>query len=178
MKSPLFLAPLALLALSGCGDSGTPEDRGTPAAAAETPAPEAKPGITVSEGVLLLPVVKGHPGAAYFTVTNGDAASVSLAAVTIDGAGKAEMHETKGGTMAALPALEIKPGETLRFERGGKHVMAFDLAHSVTAGTTAEMTLTFAGGDKVSVPLKVETMGGAGAMSGMSPAGMNHEGHD
>ena len=164
MKSPLFLAPLAALALSGCGDSGKQENL-KEAIESEAAAPDAKPGIAVADGVLSLPVVKGRPGAAYFTLTNGSAAAATLAAVTIEGAGKTEMHETKGGSMAPLGVVELKPGEVVKFARGGKHVMAFDLAETVTAGGSAEMTLTFAGGDKVSVPLKVESM--AGGMADM-----------
>ncbi|RZK03089.1 MAG: copper chaperone PCu(A)C [Novosphingobium sp.] len=163
MKSLLFLAPLAVLALTACGEAKKPADAQPSETAA---APDAKPGITVADGALSLPVVKGRPGAAYFTVTNGSAATASLAAVSIDGAGKAEMHETKGGAMAPLDALEVKPGETVKFERGGKHVMVFDLAETVKAGGSAEMTLTFAGGDKVSVPLKVESIAGAMDMEG------------
>jgi len=162
MKSPLFLAPLAVLALSGCGEANKSAD----APASEAAAPDAKPGISVAQGVLSLPVVRGRPGAAYFAVRNGSAAAVTLAAVTIEGAGKAEMHETKGGAMAPLGQVEIKPGETVTFARGGKHVMVFDLADTVAAGGSAEMTLTFAGGDKVSVPLKVESMTGAMDMEG------------
>lgn len=166
MKSPLFLAPLAVLALSGCGDAKKPAEQASEAAPdAAAPAPDAKPGITVVDGVLTLPVVKGRPGAAYFTLTNGSDAAATLAAVTIEGAGKAEMHETRGGSMVPLGVVELKPGEVVKFARGGKHVMAFDLAETVTAGGSAEMTLTFAGGDKVSVPLKVESM--ASGMDGM-----------
>ena len=135
MKSPLFLAPLAVLALSGCGDAKKPAEQASEAAPdAAAPAPDAKPGITVVDGVLTLPVVKGRPGAAYFTLTNGSDAAATLAAVTIEGAGKAEMHETRGGSMVPLGVVELKPGEVVKFARGGKHVMAFDLAETVTAG--------------------------------------------
>lgn len=151
----------AVLALAACQQPQAPADEG---------APDAKPGITVSDGMLMLPVVKGNPGGVYFAVANGGARPATLAAVTIEGADKAEMHETKGGSMELLPPLEIKPGETVKFERGGKHVMAFGLGEAVQAGTTTEMTLTFADGDKVSAPLRVEAMGAA--MPDM--AGMDH----
>jgi copper(I)-binding protein len=128
-------------------------------------APDAKPGLTVSDGVLVLPAVKGNPGAAYFALTNGSDEATSLAAVSIDGAGKAEMHETRGGTMAPMNWAQVDAGQTLRFERGGKHVMVFDLADTIKAGGTAEMTLTFSGGDKLSTPLRVEAAGGG--MEGM-----------
>lgn len=156
---------LAVLALAGCQQNKAPEASATAAAAASEAAPDAKPGITVSNGVLVLPAVKGNPGAAYFDLSNGGPAASAVAAISIDGAGKAEMHETAGGSMAPLKELNVKPGETVKFARGGKHVMVFDIADTVKPGGTAEMTLTFAGGDKVSAPLKVQSMGDA--MAGM-----------
>lgn len=145
---------LTLFTLAACQQQKQPE---TPASEA---APDAKPGLSVSGGVLMLPVVKGNPGVAYFTLANGSDKPARLAAVFIEGAGKAEMHETKGGSMAALEEVEIAPGKSVRFERGGKHVMLFDLSDELTAGATAEMTLAFADGDKLSTPLKIEAMGG------------------
>lgn len=172
------LATIAL-ALSACQQQKTAEDASATGAPSEaTAGPEAKPGIAVTDGVLVLPAVRGRPGAAYFAVANRGPAPTSIAAISIDGADKAEMHETKGGSMSPLGAVEIKPGESLRFERGGKHVMVFDIAESVKAGGTAEMTLVFADGDKVSAPLRVEAAGGASgaSMSGMD--GMGHGEHD
>lgn len=135
--------------------------------------PDAKPGLSISDAKLVLPVVKGNPGAAYFTLKNAGAGATSLAAVHIDGVGKTEMHETKGGTMSQINWVEIKPGESVQFARGGKHVMAFNIADSLVAGGTAEMTLTFSGGDKLSTPIKVEAMTGAGnAMAGMDHGSM------
>ena len=185
-ESPLNLATLkrhpalivALLALSACQQNKAPEAAATTAAATEA-APDAKPGITVSGGVLVLPAVKGNPGAAYFALGNGGPAVSTLAAVSIDGAGKAEMHETSRGSMAPFKDLAVKPGETVKFERGGKHVMVFDIADTVKPGGSAEMTLTFAGGDKVSAPLKVQSMSdavGGGDMAGM--ADMDHGSHN
>jgi copper(I)-binding protein len=145
---------LTLFTLTACQQQKQPD---TPASEA---APDAKPGLTVNDGVLMLPVIKGNPGVAYFTLANGSDKPARLAAVFVDGAGKAEMHETKGGTMAAVEDVEIAPGKSVRFERGGKHVMLFDLSDTLTAGATAEMTLAFADGDKLSTPLTVEAMGG------------------
>lgn len=160
MKHALFLLPAALLALGGCGDSGKPEN--PEQKAAQESAPDAKPGLSVADGVLVLPAVKGNPGVAYFAVTNASDKPTSLAAVSVAGAAKAEMHETKGGKMEPLNWAEVGGGQTVKFERGGKHVMLFDLdADKVKAGGTAEMTLTFSGGDKLSTPLRVEAAGGA-----------------
>jgi periplasmic copper chaperone A len=146
-------APLGLLvalALAGCQEKS--------AAPAEAN-PDARPGLTLSDGQLILPAVSGNPGAAYFTLTNGSNEAVTLAAASIDGAEKAEMHEMAAGSMGPLSAVMLKSGETVKFARGGKHVMVFGLAGSVTAGGKTEMTLTFADGDKLSAPLEVVAPG-------------------
>jgi len=163
--APLFLA-VSLAALSACGQQAAKDEAGTPA-------PEAKTGLTLSGATLVLPAVKGNPAGGYFTLVNNGEKAVTLAAVTVSGAARAELHETKGGTMAPLASLDVKPGETVKFERGGKHVMAFDLDAKLEAGGTSEITLTFADGDKISAPLKLEAPGG-----GMDHAeGMDHSGH-
>jgi copper(I)-binding protein len=161
MKRAYFLAPFALAALAGCGDSGKQPDPATSASASESAPPEAKPGLSASDGVLILPAVGGRPGAAYFTVSNNGAKPTALAAVYVEGAAKAEIHETMGGKMQPLATLELPVGASIKFERGGKHVMLFDLADTLTAGSTTEMTLTFADGDKLSIPLRIESAGGA-----------------
>lgn len=159
----LTFASAAALSLAGCQGQETAP---APEVTASAPAPDAKPGISVSDAVLLLPVVAGRPGAAYFTVTNNGAAATSLAAVHIDGAATTELHETIGGKMEPLGEVALAPGATVKFERGGKHVMAFDLSEPLISAPSAEMTLIFAGGDKISVPIKVQKM--TGGMQGMT----------
>ena len=142
-------------AIAGCQQQKPTEEP----APQESAAPDAKPGIVVAGGVLVLPVMKDRPGVAYFSVTNGGPHATKLLAAAIDGAGRTEMHETMGGSMSPMNEVAVSAGETVKFEPGGKHLMVFDLAGSVAAGGTAELTLTFDGGDKVSVPLKVEARG-------------------
>jgi copper(I)-binding protein len=165
--APLFLA-ISLPALSACGQNT--KDEAAPAA------PAAKPGLAVSNGQLILPAVKGNPAGGYFTLINTSDETVTLAAVSVQGAARAEMHETSGGSMAPLTNLTIKPGETVKFKRGGKHVMAFDLDPKLTAGSIGEITLTFADGDKISAPLKLEAPGGA-MHDTDDMAGMDHSEH-
>jgi copper(I)-binding protein len=166
VKSRRFLTRtaivVAVLSLAACQKQPEGEAApGTPTAAKGSNGPDAAPGMAVSNGVLVLPAVKGNPGVAYFSVTNGSQQATSLAAIHIDGVGKTEMHETQGGTMAPMNWADIPAGQTLKFEPGGKHVMLFDLTDKVKAGGTAEMTLTFSGGDTISTPLKVQAAGGA-----------------
>jgi copper(I)-binding protein len=164
---PLGLATMlaAAIAVAGCQQSSTPDaQQSTPASEASAVGPDAKPGIAASDARLVLPVVAGRPGAAYFTVRNGTDTSVTLASAYIDGVGKTEMHRTQGGKMSPVKTLDIAPGATSTFAAGGLHVMAFDIADNLQAGGETELTLTFADGDKVSLPIKIEAMGAMPAM--------------
>lgn len=144
-------APFALafaLAVAGCSEAKKAE-----------PNPESKPGLKVTDARLVLPAVSGNPGAAYFNLVNTGAVDVTIAAVAIEGAGKAEMHETTGTGMTPLPNYAVDSGESAVFTPGGRHVMAFDLGSSLSAGGTTEMTITFADGDKLSSPMRIEAAG-------------------
>ncbi len=158
---------LALLAgtLAACQQADETVDTADSTAAA---GPEAKPGLALADGVLLLPIVEGRPGAAYFSLENSGDDPVTLVGAHIDGATTAEIHETRAGSMAKIDSLEVGPGQTITFERGGLHVMAFELSSSLTASRTdgdtepmTEITLTFSDGDKLSAPLTIEAMGSA-----------------
>jgi copper(I)-binding protein len=155
------------LLLSACQQAAEPDSAATTAAA-----PETKPGLSLSQGRLILPAVKGNPAAAYFALANGSVKPVTLAAVSVEGAGMAMLHETKEvdghSTMDGIKDPVIAPGETLALAPGGRHVMVFDLPADLKPGATVEITLIFADGDKLSAPLTVEAVGsaGGGAMSG------------
>ena len=68
------------------------------------------------------------------------------------------MHETKGGTMAPVSAVEVGPGKTIKFAPGGYHVMLFDLDPKLRFQDAVELTVTFDGGDKASARAAVTTM--------------------
>lgn len=159
--APLALALAGAAMLGAC--QGSAPEAPQPSEAAST-APETKPGLALSGGRLVLPAVSGNPAAAYFTLTNGSAKPVAIAAVAVSGASMVMLHETKdmGGhsTMAEMAAPEVKPGENLVLAPGGKHVMIHDVPGEWKAGGTAELTLTFADGDKLSAPLAIEAPGG------------------
>ena len=160
-----FFAPSALLclaALSGCHHHKAPPPPSPPLANA---------GLVVSAGRLVLPAVSGNPGAAYFTLVNQGHTAVIINAVAVDGAARAEMHETIGDTMAPLPTIAIRAGGSAIFAPGGKHVMAFSLAPRLAPGTSTQITLTFTDGSRLSAPLKIESVGASasdmGDMAGM-----------
>ena len=142
------------LGLSACG-SQAPQVEASEAAA---PAPDAPPGITLSDARIQLPLVSGRPGAAYFTVSQANGAPRKVVGVAVEMTGRAEMHETKGGTMASVKEVEVGPGKTIKFAPGGYHVMLFDLDPKLRFSKDAELTLTFDGGDKATARAAVTTM--------------------
>ncbi|MDE2411565.1 MAG: copper chaperone PCu(A)C [Sphingomonadales bacterium] len=152
---------LALFALSGCKQEATKTEAKTSASASATPSTFK---ADVSGGRLILPAVKGNPGAAYFTVRNETTGTMAITAIAVDGAGKAEMHQTMGGEMTPVDRIDIAPGTAVTFEPGKLHVMLFDLAaDKLKPAAAATMTLTFANGDKLSAPLEIEAMGAGAA---------------
>lgn len=128
------------------------------------PAEEANPtGLTISNARLMLPPVSGNPAAIYFDLKNEGTRPVAVRRADVADAKSASMHDmmeyNREMTMADMGPLTVPVGETVKFEPGGKHVMAFELSPELTAGSTTELTLTVAGGDKVSFPIPVQAAG-------------------
>ena len=94
--------------------------------------------------------------AGYLALTNNTDDAIRITRVTSDVFAAVQLHETtvEDGVarMRALPQLDIPAGETVRLERGGKHLMLMR-----PAGTAETMTLQFFDGDslllEVSAPL-------------------------
>lgn len=125
------------------------------------PAVEENPtGLAVTNARLILPPVAGNPAAVYFDLKNEGTRAIAVRRADIAGAKSAEMHDmmefNREMTMAAMGPLTVPKGETIKFEPGGKHVMAFELSPELKAGDKTEMTLTIAGGDKASFEVPVE----------------------
>lgn len=148
-----FAAIALLLSLAACSQS----DEG-----AKT-ADENPTGLTVSNARLMLPPVAGNPAAIYFDLKNEGKRAVAVRRADVADAKSASMHDmmeyNHAMTMADMGPLTVPAGETVKFEPGGKHVMAFDLSPELTAGGKTEMTLTVAGGDKVSFDVPVQAAG-------------------
>lgn len=144
------------LALGGCGSN---EPQPAPAEVAQ-PSPEAPPGVTLSDARIQLPLVSGRPGAAYFTVSQANGAPRTVVGVEVEMAGRAEMHQTKGGSMAPVGKIEIGAGNTVKFEPGGYHVMLFDLDPKLRFSKDVTLTVLFDEGGKAVARAPVTTMAG------------------
>ena len=153
MKTLLAAAALAAGTLTLAACSGGAEDQAKQADDNPT-------GLVVTNARLLLPPVAGNPAAVYFDLKNDGKRAVAVRRADIADAKSATMHEMmeydSKQIMADMGPMTIKQGETIKFEPGGKHVMAMGLSPELKAGGKTEMTLTIAGGDKVSVDVPVE----------------------
>ena len=143
-------APLAL-ALAGCGETGEDVDADGPA------------GLMVEDATLALPPVAGNPSAIYFTLRNETDGTAVVRRADVENAERAELHdviEWDGEmTMTEQGQIAVPAGESLAFEPGGKHVMAFGLPETLAPGDMVEVTLTQPGGDKLSFQARVQAAG-------------------
>lgn len=148
----LVLATMALAACSGSKDA--------PQQAESNPT-----GLVVTNARLLLPPVAGNPAAVYFDLKNDGKRAVAVRRADIADAQRASIHDmmeyNRAMTMADTGPITVPQGETITFAPGGKHVMAFDLSPELKPGGKTELTLTIAGGDKVSVEVPVEAANAA-----------------
>jgi hypothetical protein len=158
MKSAI-LASLALVAgtvgLTACsgGSEQAKVDDGT------------QEGISVTDGRLVLPAVKGNPGAVYFTVHNDGDRDSFIRKADVKGAKSAQLHEMTmqngNSVMAEATQIPVPAGKEVEFKPGAMHVMAFDLDDSLAAGGTGEVTLTFIGGRTATFPVEILAAGDA-----------------
>ena len=151
VAAALVAGTLSLAACSRGADQAVKSDEANPT------------GLTISNARLMLPPVAGNPAAIYFDLKNVGTRAVAVRRADVADAKSASMHDMmeydREMTMADMGPLTVPVGQTVKFEPGGKHVMVFDLSPEVKAGGTTEMTLTVAGGDKVSFDVPVQAAG-------------------
>jgi copper(I)-binding protein len=144
----------AALAVSGCGNAASEHDNVVA---------DDRPGSVESGGpIFQLPVLPGRPGAAYFAI-GVPAAHGALVGVTSPQAGRVEMHETmrQGSTSGMRPLARIAPENgRIVLERGGRHLMLFDVNPSLAAGGTARLVLRFENGQTRTLDARVFDVGG------------------
>ncbi len=106
-----------------------------------------------------------NAGAAYMTITGGDAAD-RLLGVAVDSsvAAMAELHETSmvegddGSEMMSMQqvsAIDVPANGEVRLEPGGYHVMLMQLAEPLVVGSEFVITLTFESAGDIDVTVEV-----------------------
>lgn len=98
---------LLLLCVAGCGDNSPP--------------------LVISDVTVLRPLPGMSMSAGYFTIENRDSDAIVISSVDSPQFAAIEMHETVTendiSRMQSIPELRVEPGERVRFEPGGKHLM-------------------------------------------------------
>jgi copper(I)-binding protein len=99
----------------------------------------------------------------YFTLKNTGAGRVELLKITSPVAKAISFHQTSidaNGVSKMWPVgrIELSPGEILRFEPNGKHIMLEGLAGVLRAGTRVPVTLVFQGESPITVQLEVRPL--------------------
>ncbi len=118
------------------------------------------------------PWSRATPGGAriaggYLTITNTGTEPDRLVGGSFLRAGKFEIHEMKmdGDVMKMRPlpnGLEIKPGETVKLEPTGYHIMFVDVKQPLKQGEMVKGQLRFEKAGTVEVEYKVEPIGAKG----------------
>ncbi len=103
-------------------------------------------------------------GGGYFTITNTGNAADRLVGGTSDVSNRFEIHEMSmdKGVMKmreVTSGIEIKPGQTVRFEPSGYHIMFVGLKQPLKQGDHVIATLQFEKAGNTSVDFVVESIG-------------------
>ncbi|WP_375262227.1 copper chaperone PCu(A)C [Palleronia sp.] len=116
------------------------------------------PAITVEDAVIYATSPTATTAGGYVTITNESDTAYTLTGVEA-GFPTAELHESlmDGDVMRMEPrpeGFEVAPGEVLKLERGGRHVMFMGLERPLKPGTDVKGTLIFT--DEVRIPVTFE----------------------
>jgi copper(I)-binding protein len=121
----------------------------------------AAPGPILITGAWTRPMAGGQTDAGYLTITNTGKTADRLLGATSPQTVKIEMMRSSitTGDVSTMKLIEdglaLAPGETVRFEPGGYHLMLEDLKHEQKLGAAVPVTLTFAHAGKVKAAFTV-----------------------
>ncbi|MGG5812102.1 copper chaperone PCu(A)C [Falsiroseomonas sp. CW058] len=109
-------------------------------------------------------------GAGYLTLRNTGAAPDRLVAARAAIARTVELHtHIRDGEvmrMRPVPAVDLPPGQELRFQPGGLHLMLLGLTAPLRQGERVPVTLVFERAGEVEIQLSVESAGARGPSGG------------
>lgn len=116
------------------------------------------PPVVVSNVVITAPGVGMPMASGYLEISNRSGSNLRISRVTSPNYAAVEMHETTVedgiARMREISVLEIAKGETVVFERGGKHLMLMK-----PVGTVGTITLNFYADDVLLLSVNTEFAG-------------------
>ena len=117
-------------------------------------------------------------GAAYLSVTNRGSVPDRLVGARTPVAERVELHTnlSQDGMMQMRPvdSMPLPPGQAVRFEPSGLHLMLVNLAAPLKEGDMFPLQLTFERAGQLEVPVAV---GPVGAAESPAHGQMNHHSH-
>jgi copper(I)-binding protein len=135
--------------------------------------------IQVADGWSRETVPGATQGAGYFVITNTGDAERTLMRLTATVSDSVMMHtssvDAQGiARMWPMASLRLQPGETVRFEPNGRHLMFTNLKMPLKAGDRVAVTFQFDKGEPpVTAQFTVRSLLDTGA-----PAAKDQSGHD
>ena len=156
MRYLFFSACLLAFSATGLASCGAE-------APVEEAAPAGIPGLTITDGRMVLNAVEGNPAAVYFNLKYEGDKGVAIRKAAVEGAESAMIHEygMNAGNREMMEALPIvlQKGTELAFEPGSRHVMVMGVSPDFKPGDTTNVTLTVSGGDSATFVAEVKAAG-------------------
>jgi periplasmic copper chaperone A len=154
------ITALCMLLAAGMSSAAQPalQHHRADAAAPASARPGVATGLRVT-GAWARATSAGVPGAVYFTIKNCGSTEATLLGARSNAAASATFHRTvqEAGISRMRPAGEIRiaPGQTVRIEPIGMHLMLNGLKQPLAVGLPLTLTLNFREADAVEVRVKV-----------------------
>ncbi|MCX7684041.1 MAG: copper chaperone PCu(A)C [Acetobacteraceae bacterium] len=164
MTLPRRGALAAALALLGLPAAAQHAPAGSPAPASAPPA--ARAGDIAIASPWTRAAGANANGAGFMLLSNTGSAPDRLVSAASPAARVVELHthirEGEVMRMRPVPDIPIPPGETVRLQPGGLHVMLIGLTRPLERGQQVPLTLRFERGGEVTVLLEVQAAGARG----------------
>lgn len=146
----------ATLTLLACGSRPGDEETAAPAS---TPAAMPAGSVVVADAWARATPAGTAVGAAYFTVINSSTEPDTLLSIASPVSARAELHQTiiEDGMARMRPVAELSlsPGQIVKAEPGGLHVMLLELHQPLSAGSRAPLELHFRQAGRKTVEVQV-----------------------
>lgn len=126
-----LLATLVLIAVSACSGAGGPA-------------------IEITDVRILAPLPGSNSGVAYLTIRNNSSEPVAIQSARSPQFARVEMHQTviEDGVsrMRPLGVVTVPPGESVRFEQGGRHFMMMGAESETGPGSPVTIEISHTNG--------------------------------